>query len=153
MAGTLPAPLCAPGDPLPARRHAEVRSLTHRAADGRACTLTLAVEYHPTEPARPRAIAYLAGLRSGAELERDLRDLCVLLSTMLHAGLDPAVIGRALAEEEACDDAGGRSRAAAILDELSRPPSLGGADLTGNGPWDAASPTAARWSTASSRCG
>ena len=122
MVGTLPAPPCAPHDPLPGRRHAEIRSLAHHAADGRSCTLTLAIEYHPAEPDRPRAIAYLAGHRSGAELERDLRDLCVLLSTMLHAGLEPAEIGRALAEEEACDDAGGPSRAAAILAELTRPP-------------------------------
>lgn len=122
MAGTPPAPPCDPGDPLPARRHAEVRTLTHRAADGRTGTLTLAIEYHPADPARPRAIAYLAGHRSGAELERDLRDLCVLLSAMLRAGLEPAEIGRALAEEGGRDDAGGPSRAAAILDELSRPP-------------------------------
>ena len=124
MAGTLPAPPCASGDPLPARRHAELRTLTHRASDGRACTLTLAIEYHPANPARPRAIAYLAGHRSGAELERDLRDLCFILSALLRAGLEPAeIIGRVLAEEGACDDAGGRSRAAAILAELSRPPS------------------------------
>ena len=123
MAGTLPAPPCAPGDPLPGRRHAEICSLAHHTPDGRSCTLTLAIEYHPDDPAQPRAIAYLAGHRSGAELERDLRDLCVLLSAMLRAGLEPAEIGRALAEEGGCDDAGGRSRAAVILDELTRPPS------------------------------
>ena len=122
MAGTLPAPPCDPGDPLPGRRHAEIRSLAHHTPDGRSCTLTLAIEYHPADPARPRAIVYLAGHRSGAELERDLRNLCVLVTALLRAGLDPAEIGRAQAEEEACDDASGRSRAAAILAELSRPP-------------------------------
>ena len=123
MAGTLPAPLCAPDDPLPARRHAELRTLTHRATDGRTDTLTLAIEYHPTDPVRPRAIAYLAGHRSGAELERDLRDLCAILTALLRAGVEPVEIGRVLTEEGACDDPRGRSRTAAILAELSRPPS------------------------------
>ena len=123
MAGTLPTPGPAAEDPLPSRRHAEIRSLAHRAPDGRCRTLTLAIEYHPDDPLRPREVAYLAGHRSGAELEGDLRDLCAVLTALLRMGAEPAEIGRALAEEGACDDTGGRSRAAAILAELSRPPS------------------------------
>ena len=123
MVGILPMPGHAAEDPLPGRRHAEIRSLVRRAPDGRSCTLTLAIEYHPADPSRPREIAYLAGHRSGAELERDLRDLCVLITALLRAGVEAAEIGRVLAEEEACADPRGRSRAAAILDELSRPPS------------------------------
>ena len=138
MAGTLSAPPGASAEPLPGRRLAEIRSVAHRAPDGRASTLTLAIEYHPAEPMRPREVAYLAGHRSGAELERDLRDLCAVLSALLRLGAEPAEIGRALAEGGGDggtgegDDAGdvkpgggtaGASRTAAILAELAQPPS------------------------------
>ena len=137
MAGTLSAPPGASAEPLPGRRLAEIRSVAHRAPDGRPHTLTLAIEYHPAEPLRPREVAYLAGHRSGAELERDLRDLCAVLSALLRLGAEPAEIARALAEEggqggggEAWGDGDGKrdggtpggSRTAAILAELARPP-------------------------------
>lgn len=129
MAGPLPTPGPAAEGPLPSRRHAEIRSLAHRAPDGRCSTLTLAIEYHPDDPLRPREVAYLAGHRSGAEIERDLRDLCAVLTALLRLGAEPAEIERMLREEG--DGGGGDaehgpqdvSRAAAILAELSRPPS------------------------------
>ena len=131
MAGTLPTPGPAAEDPLPSRRHAEIRSLAHRAPDGRCRTLTLAIEYHPDDPFRPREVAYLAGHRSGAELERDLRDLCAVLTALLRHRVEPAALGRALAEEggegggdgERDEGTPGASRTAAILAELARPPS------------------------------
>ena len=123
MAGTLSAPPGASAGPLPSRWLAEIRSVAHCAPDGRASTLTLAIEYHPAQPMRPREVAYLAGHRSGAQLERDLRDLCAVLSALLRLGAEPAKIARALAEESGVGEEGG---AGSSLTHLHTTDAVGG---------------------------
>lgn len=119
-----------PRPPLPDRHLAETRAVELRSPDGRRTILTLAIAYHPDEPALPRGLAYLAGYRSGADLERALDDLCRIVSLLLDQGLAPRAIAAVLAGAE---DAPGEphgpasapcpgSLAAALLAELATPP-------------------------------
>jgi hypothetical protein len=111
--------------PLPDRHLAETRALDLRTLDGRRTTLTIAIAYHPEEPTLPRELIYLAGYRSGADLERALDDLCRIVSLLLEQGIAHHAIAAALASAEDVPDGPAPcpcSLAAALLAELSTPP-------------------------------
>ena len=108
---------------LPSRRPSETRRL-HWA--GR--TIHLAIGYDPNG-FEPREIFYSGGYKRGSDMESLVSDLCIALSVMLqHEGVAADTLRQSMGR--AFDQLTGEEVPASILglllDELCRPPDLGG---------------------------
>ena len=88
-----------PRHELPTRRLTENRKV--ETADGH--TIHLSIGFDPADPMRPREVFYSGGFRSGAQLEFQLQDACVLISLLLQHGLQPEDVAKSLALSEQPD--------------------------------------------------
>ena len=107
---------------MPPRRLTETRHVATREGH----TICLSIGFDPEEPDRPREVFYLAGFKSGSQLEFQVQDACVLVSLLLQLGLRPADVAKSLSRDEQPDGSMPyASHIGLIVEELAHPRSSG----------------------------
>jgi len=108
---------------LPARRLTETRKVEMESGQ----TVFLSVGYDPAEPSKPVEVFYSSGFKSGAQLEFQVQDFCILFSLLLQFGMSPAEVAKSLSRKEMPDgELEYASISGAIVAELISPPSWAG---------------------------
>ena len=105
---------------LPTRRLTETRKVEIETGQ----TVFLSVGYDPDEPSMPVEVFYSSGFKSGAQLEFQVQDFCILFSLLLQYGMTPADVAKSLSRKEMPDgELEYASISGAIVAELISPPS------------------------------
>ena len=108
---------------LPTRRLTETRKVEMESGQ----TVFLSVGYDPAEPSKPAEVFYSSGFKSGAQLEFQVQDFCILFSLLLQFGMSPAEVAKSLSRKEMPDgELEYASISGAIVAELISPPSWAG---------------------------
>ena len=104
---------------LPTRRLTETRKVEIETGQ----TVFLSVGYDPDEPTKPVEVFYSSGFKSGAQLEFQVQDFCILFSLLLQYGMTPTDVAKSLSRKEMPDgELEYASVSGAIVAELISPP-------------------------------